>query len=118
MSHESPTEFGPVAFAAPHESTKKPAAKPSSPSPNLTGIEGFAFRAASQVQSQPNMGAKVTINMGFMSCSVLAGVCHCVPIFWNRTKSKIRTPTEAIKIIHFATGHKSSRLNTLYTTYK
>src|SRR5699024_1872475 len=82
-SQEGLTGLASEAFAAPQESTKNPADSPSNPSPNLTGIEGLALRDASQVHSQPNIGANITIKNGFISCSVLAGVSHPGPIRWR-----------------------------------
>ena len=52
-SHAGDTGLSGVAFAAPHASTKKPIARPRSPSPAFTGIEGFACLESSQTHSHP-----------------------------------------------------------------
>ena len=51
-----------LALTAPQAITKKPVERPRSPSPNLTGMEGLAFRDDSQIQREAKIGEKMIIN--------------------------------------------------------
>src|SRR5689334_4786157 len=74
MSHDIGTLDSGVAFTDPHASTRNPTANPISPSPNLAGIDGLAFRRPSQTQSHPNTGASTTIMIGLMFWNQPAGI--------------------------------------------
>lgn len=50
-----------LALTAPQAMTKKPVERPSSPSPNLAGMDGLAFRADSQIQREAKIGEKIII---------------------------------------------------------
>src|SRR5690606_39388655 len=63
-SHAIETRFVADAYDAPHASTNIPAARPSSPSANFTGMDGFRSRRASHVHSVPNTGASTLTKNG------------------------------------------------------
>src|SRR4051812_3627046 len=77
-----------LAFAAPHEITKNPAANPKSPNANFNGADGLTLRAASQVHSHPKIGAKAIIMTGLMFCSQLVGNSHPPMVRLVRSRAK------------------------------
>src|SRR5450759_55670 len=64
ISHAIETRVVSEAYEAPHASTNIPAARPSSPSANFMGIDGFLSRRASQVHSPPHTGAGTVMKNG------------------------------------------------------
>src|SRR5829696_139525 len=88
MSHDIETLFCADALAAPHDSTKNPAAKPIRPIANFTGIDGFALRRASAVHTQPNTGAKMMMKIGLMFCSHPAGIAQPNTVRLVRSRAK------------------------------